>query len=118
VERQAVTEYHPKVSLRAGNTWRLTWKLKKRDGTPLVIDGTVAYDWRMVDRNGDAVLHSYDITFTTVDSATGTVMGLITNDRTQPLVEGSYYDYLDVIVVNDRDTYCEGSIEVTRAVPE
>ena len=113
-----MTEFHPKVSLRAGNTWKLTWKLKKRDGTPLVINGTVSYDWRMVNRAGNVVLHSYDIIFTTVDSATGTVMGLVTSDRTAPLVEGAYYDYLDVIVVDDRDSYCEGSIEVTRAIPE
>jgi hypothetical protein len=113
-----VTEYHPKRSLRAGNTWRFTWRLKKRDGTPLVIDGTVAYDWRLVNRDGDVVLHSYDIVFTTVDAPTGLVAGLVTHDRTAPLVEGSYYDYLDVIVVDDRDSYCEGSIEVTRAIPE
>jgi hypothetical protein len=112
-----VTEYHPKTSLRAGNTWRLTWKLKKRDGTPLVIDGTVSYDWRLLDRDGNVVLHAYDIIITTVDAPTGVVMGLVTSDRTLPIAPGAYYDYLDVIVVSDRDTYCEGSIEVTMAVP-
>jgi hypothetical protein len=64
------------------------------------------------------VLHSYDIIFTTIDSLLGVVMGLVTHDRTLPIVPGAYYDYLDVIVVDDRDSYCEGSIEVTMAVPE
>ncbi len=106
-----MTDFHPDISLVAGDDWVIEGTLLADDGTPLdLTNGT--FSWRLLDSDGNPA--SLNASITIVPPATA---GKITIDvpytDTAGLTPGDYVDTLRADLAGGRSTLWSGRVLVS-----
>ena len=106
-----MSDFHPDISLVAGDDWVIEGVLLADDGTPLDLTNGVL-SWRLLDGDGNPV--SLNATITIVPPATA---GKITIDvpyaATAGLMPGVYVDSLRADLTGGRSTLWSGRLLVS-----
>jgi hypothetical protein len=106
-----MSDFHPDISLVAGDDWVIEGTLLADDGTPLdLTNGT--FSWRLLDSDGNPV--SLNATITMVPPATaGKVTITVPYADTAGLMPGPYVDSLRADLTGGRSTMWSGRLQVS-----